>query len=110
VAKKLGFDECYGNQLFIRDNKIMGQIVDPVLGPEAKLAQLKKTAALKNIFAEDVCAVGDGANDLPMILAAGLGVAYRAKPILNQKATHIVRFANLRALLWAQGYRKSDLA
>ncbi len=110
VARKLKFDEHYGNILHIQDNKILGQPVDPVLGREAKLERLKTTAQQMHITPEQICAVGDGANDLPMILAAGLGVAYHAKPALRQKATHKINFASLRALIWAQGYRKEDLA
>lgn len=110
VAKKLKFDEFYSNVLSIRDNKIVGLPVDPLLGPEGKLARLKDIAVRLHVPPQDVCAVGDGANDIPMIQAAGLGVAYRAKPLVNEKAVHIIRFANLRALLWAMGYRKTDMA
>jgi phosphoserine phosphatase len=110
VAKKLKFDEFYGNVLAIRDNRLMGVVVDPVLGPEAKLARLNTTINNMRVSSGDVCAVGDGANDIPMIAAAGLGIAFRAKPVVNEKATHLLRFADLRGVLFAQGYRKEEMA
>jgi phosphoserine phosphatase len=110
VAKKLRFDENYGNNLSIRDMRLTGLPIDPILGPEAKLARLKATAKLQGISEEDICAIGDGANDIPMIMAAGLGIAYHGKPKVVEKAAFSIRFANLRAVLWALGYRKEDLA
>ncbi len=110
AAKKLKFDEHYGNILAVRDMRIAGVPVDPILGPDAKLERLKLTAKLMHISLDDICAVGDGANDVPMILAAGLGIAYHGKPVVAEKATHNIRFGTLRGVLWAQGYRKEDLA
>jgi phosphoserine phosphatase len=109
VAKKLRFDENYGNILAVRDQRIVGTPVDPILGREAKMDRLQRTAKLQNISADDICAIGDGANDINMIMAAGLGIAYHGKPAVAEKAIHNIRFANLRAVLWALGYRKEEL-
>jgi phosphoserine phosphatase len=109
VAKELRFDEEQGNVLGVKDGKLSGEIVEPVLDKNSKLAALKEVAQKKGITAEDICAVGDGANDLPMLLAAGLGVAYHAKPAVQEQAKFTIRFADLRALLYAQGYRAEDI-
>lgn len=109
VATQLGFDEEHGNILDITDGQITGAMVEPVLDKHSKLATLKATAQKMQIPEQDICAVGDGANDLPMLMAAGLGVAYHAKPLVQQQASHNLRHANLRGLLWAQGYRREEI-
>jgi phosphoserine phosphatase len=84
---------------------LTGQVGEPILGREAKLAALQEeTAALGLTFPAEALAVGDGANDLAMIEAAGLGVAYRAKPIVAAQADAKVDHADLTALLYFQGY------
>ncbi len=110
IADKLGFHENYGNALDIKDGKITGEMLEPVLDKTSKRNTLAETAKKLNISEADVCAVGDGANDVPMLLAAGLGIAYHAKPAVQKQAHFNIRFANLRALLWAQGYHAKDLA
>lgn len=109
VAKQLHFDEEHGNILDIKNGKLTGDMVEPVLDKTSKLAILKQTAASLGISTAAMCAVGDGANDLPMLLEAGLGIAYRAKPAVQAEARFNIRYASLRALLWAQGYRSHDL-
>lgn len=105
VAAELGFHEHYANVLEVQDGKLTGRVVPPILGKEAKLAVLQRKVAELGITPEDVLAVGDGANDLPMLLAAGLGVAYHAKPVVQAQAKHRINHCDLSALLYAQGYK-----
>ncbi|MET0273243.1 MAG: HAD hydrolase family protein, partial [Phenylobacterium sp.] len=85
-----------------------GTVGEPILGREAKLTALKEEAAALGISVADVLAIGDGANDLAMIEAAGLGVAYRAKPIVAAQADAKVDHADLTALRYFQGYSQSE--
>ena len=89
--------------------KRAGATVIATASSDEKLERLKATAKLQNVSLDDICAIGDGANDLPMIMAAGLGIAFHGKPVVAEKATHNIRFGTLRGVLWAQGYRKEDL-
>lgn len=109
VAQQLGFDEEHGNILDIKDGALTGEMVEPVLDKTSKLSILQKTAASLGCTTKDMCAVGDGANDIPMLLEAGLGIAYHAKPAVQMEARYNLRYANLRGLLWAQGYKSHDL-
>jgi phosphoserine phosphatase len=109
IAGQLAFDAHHGNVLDIKDGKITGIMCEPVLDRTSKLAILDQTAREMGIALEETCAVGDGANDLAMLAEAGLGIAYHAKPIVQEKARHNIRFADLRGLLWAQGYRQADI-
>jgi phosphoserine phosphatase len=104
VAAQAGFAAHRANRLLHDGARLTGQIAEPILGREAKLAALSEEAAALNIGLEDTLAVGDGANDLAMIEAAGLGVAYRAKPVVAQRADARVDYADLTALLYFQGY------
>lgn len=105
VAKAAGFDANRANTLLEADGVLAGRVGEPILGREAKLAALKEEAANLGIPLSQTLAVGDGANDLAMIEAAGLGVAYRAKPIVAAQADAKVDHADLTALLHFQGYR-----
>jgi phosphoserine phosphatase len=108
VAAKIGFQEDRANQLIVEGGKLAGKVTEPVLGKHAKLAalaELREQFGLDNI---DTLAVGDGANDLPMIEAAGLGVAYRAKPVVAAAAAARVDHGDLTALLYMQGYRRDE--
>lgn len=107
VAAMIGFDENTANRLKIRDGVLSGQVEEPVLGRDAKLAALERHAARLGLAREDIMAVGDGANDLGMIEAAGLGIAYRAKPALAARAHARIDHADLTALLFLQGYEDS---
>lgn len=109
IADELGFHAEFSNTLDIKDGKLTGNVVEPVQDKDGKLRVLNEVSAAHGLAPDKVCAVGDGANDLPMIMAAGLGIAWRAKPNVQAKARHVIRFAGLRALLWAQGYRKDDV-
>ena len=108
VAREIGFDRAVANELLIEDGVLTGTVARPIVGAAAKLAVLRAEAAALGIGPAQVLAVGDGANDLPMIRAAGLGVAYHAKPIVAAAAGARVAFGDLTALLWAQGIPKRD--
>ena len=108
VAKLVGFDEHHSNTLALADGKLTGKVVGPILGREAKLATLQRLSNALRLPAEASLAVGDGANDLAMIKAAGLGVAFRAKPIVAAGASASITHGDLTALLYLQGYKRSE--
>jgi phosphoserine phosphatase len=108
VAAAAGFHTQRANALIEDGGKLAGRVAEPILGREAKLAALREEAAVLGAPLSDTLAVGDGANDLAMIEAAGLGVAYRAKPIVAAQADARVDHADLTALLYFQGYRAED--
>lgn len=83
---------------------------EPICGAEAKLEALNEFCAYQNIKPEEVLAVGDGANDIPMLEAAGMGVAYHAKPKTIAAASASIRYNDLRALLYFQGYKSDEIA
>ncbi len=109
VAARAGFAVNRGNVILWENGRISG-IAEPILGREAKAAALKQEAAAHGLSPAEAIAVGDGANDLAMLDAAGLGVAYRAKPIAAAGADAQVRYADLTALLYFQGYRRQCFA
>ncbi len=86
LKERLGFDEAYANELEIHEGKLTGRVCGPVVDGAAKAAHLCRIRDAKGFTAEQVIAAGDGANDIPMISAAGFGVAYRAKPVLRAAA------------------------
>ena len=108
IAKMIGFDEHRGNVLIIENEKLAGRVAEPVLGREAKLATLVELCDRLGLAPEETLAVGDGANDLAMIEAAGLGVAYRAKPKVAEAAHARIDHGDLTALLYAQGYTRAE--
>lgn len=95
IAKQLGFDHHHGNTLIIENGKLTGAVAVPVLGKEAKLAYLKEYTQTLGCDLADTVAIGDGANDLPMLQAAGLGIGYRPKPLVSDNILNILRFADL---------------
>ncbi|WP_341703397.1 phosphoserine phosphatase SerB [Ferrovibrio sp.] len=109
IAEQLGFDEHQANHLDIADGTIAGTVREPVLGREAKLEALRRVATQKGITPADCLAVGDGANDLAMLGEAGLGVAFHAKPKVQEAAKFNIRHGDLTALLYAQGYRRDEI-
>ena len=109
VAAELGFDGEASNRLDIEDGALTGRVIPPILGKEAKLASLQQAARERGLSLSETLAVGDGANDLPMLLAAGLGVAYHAKSMVQQEAHTVVNHNDLTALLYFQGYRDEDI-
>lgn len=110
VAEMIGFQENRANTLLAEDGKLTGMVAEPILGREAKLATLRELREAFDIDDIDTLAVGDGANDLGMIQAAGLGVAYHAKPAVAAAAHARIDHGDLTALLYAQGYTRSEFA
>ncbi|WP_397420005.1 phosphoserine phosphatase SerB [Phenylobacterium sp.] len=108
VAAAAGFHLDRANTLIEADGALTGAVGEPILGKEAKLAALEQLAAEIEAPLSATLAVGDGANDLAMIQAAGLGVAYRAKPLVAAQAHAKVDHADLTALLYFQGYRADE--
>ena len=109
VAERLGFHAHYSNTLGLADGKLTGLVEEPILDRDAKLATLKRLAAEHGLPLSEALTVGDGANDLAMLQAAGLGIAFRAKPVVAAAARARVDHADLRALLFAQGYRAEEI-
>jgi phosphoserine phosphatase len=108
IAAMIGFDEQRGNTLDVRDGKLTGRVAEPILGREAKRATLIALRERLALAPEDTLAAGDGANDLAMIEAAGLGVACHAKPKVAEAAHARIDHGDLTALLYAQGYRRDS--
>jgi phosphoserine phosphatase len=108
VADKIGFDENRANELCVDNGKLTGKVGEPILGREAKLATLLELRETHDLDAIDTLVAGDGANDLGMIQAAGLGVAYHAKPAVAAAAHARIDHGDLTALLYAQGYKRSE--
>lgn len=109
VRDALGFDSDSANLLDAVDGKLTGEVVHPILDKDAKLKSLKENLYQLDLPAVSSVAIGDGANDLPMIEAAGLGVAYHAKPVVRAKANASLNHADLTGVLYIQGYRKSEI-
>jgi len=108
VAAMIGFDEHRGNTLIVEDGQLAGRVQEPVLGREAKLETLIGLRDRFSLSPHDTLAAGDGANDIPMLDAAGLGVAYHAKPKVAQAAHARIDHGDLTALLYLQGYARAD--
>ena len=110
VAETLGFDSHRGNTLEIADGIILGTVRPPSLGRNAKVTALREIAATRGVSAAAVVAVGDGANDLAMLAAAGFGVAFHAKPAVRAAAAQRIEYGDLTSLLFLQGFEVSDFA
>ncbi|WP_112311647.1 phosphoserine phosphatase SerB [Pseudogemmobacter bohemicus] len=110
IAARLGFDENRANTLLVAEGRLTGEVADPILGKEAKVTALEEITARLGIGADQVIAVGDGANDLPMLHRAGTGVALHAKPKVQEEAKIRVNHGDLTALLYLQGYRREEFA
>jgi phosphoserine phosphatase len=108
VAQAALFHAHRANELLEADGKLTGLVAEPILGRDAKLAALREEANVARTPLESTLAVGDGANDLGMIEAAGLGVAYRAKPLVAARADAQVNHGDLTSLLYFQGYAIDD--
>ncbi len=109
IRDALGFDLDIANELVIENGRIAGTLGEPILARNAKLDSLKRVAADQGVPLAATLAVGDGANDIDMVAAAGLGVAFHAKPALRQRARSRIDHADLTALLYAQGYREGEI-
>jgi phosphoserine phosphatase len=108
VAAEIGFDAAVSNELVIEGGRLAGRVTKPIVGPDGKRQALVDAAAARQIPLGEVLAIGDGANDIPMIRAAGLGVAYHAKPAVIAAADARIEANDLTALLYAQGYARKD--
>jgi phosphoserine phosphatase len=109
IRERLGFDLDVANELEKSGDRLAGRVKEPIVTRDTKLATLKRLAAELALPLSATLAVGDGANDLPMIEAAGLGVAFRAKPVVAAQARVRIEHGDLTALLYAQGYRAGDI-
>jgi phosphoserine phosphatase len=109
LQKRLGIDYVFANDLDIADGMVTGEVRTPIVDGTRKAELLRQIAALENISLDQVVAVGDGANDLPMLGIAGMGIAFRAKPLVRQTASHAVSFLGLDSLLYLIGVRDRDL-
>ncbi len=109
VRAALGFDTDRANTLEVADGRLTGRIEGPVLDRAAKRARLEALRAELGLANGETMAVGDGANDLDMLAAAGIGVAFRAKPVVARAARARVDHGDLTALLYIQGYRAEDI-
>ncbi|MGE6785458.1 phosphoserine phosphatase SerB [Ensifer adhaerens] len=108
IAEMLDFDENRANTLLAEDGILTGEVASPILGKQAKVDALIDIAGRLGIAADEALAVGDGANDLGMIQLAGTGVALHAKPVVAEQAKVRIDHGDLTALLYLQGYRKTD--
>jgi phosphoserine phosphatase len=108
IAKLIGFDRVRANRLLFDGKQLSGRVEDPIVDGQAKLDALVEVREELGLRRQDVLAIGDGANDKPMIEEAGLGVAYRAKEMLIEAADAKLEHHGLDALLWAQGIRKKE--
>jgi phosphoserine phosphatase len=108
VRKALGFDRDAANTLLHDGQKLAGDVEPPILGKEAKLATLERLCVERRLALAEAMTVGDGANDLPMLQAAGLGVAFHAKPVVAAQVSARITHGDLTSLLYLQGYRRSD--
>jgi len=109
VARSLGFDRVVANRLDVADGKLTGTLMPPIVGGATKRETLLSLAAELGLGIEETMAVGDGANDLPMLREAGFGVAFHAKPAVAAASRWRIDHADLTALLYAQGYREEEL-
>jgi phosphoserine phosphatase len=112
IAAMIGFDEQRANILMTdAEGKLTGTVAEPIVGRDAKLETLMALRERLNLRAQDTLAVGDGDNDIPMVEAAGLGVAFHGKPTIRKAApTACIDHGDLTALLYAQGYRREEFA
>ena len=108
VAASLGFHENRANELLVVDGKLTGEVAMPILGKDAKVESLIRICSVHGLSPADVLAVGDGANDILMLQAAGMGVALHAKPVVQEQARMVINHGDLTALLYLQGYQKSE--
>lgn len=109
TAEELGFQKSFGNRLEVENNRLTGRVHPPIVDKFFKQDTLKAEAAAKNMDLRHTMAVGDGANDIPMLATAGAGVGYFAKPAVVAATPFQVRYTDLTALLYMQGYRDQEI-
>ncbi|MGD8348375.1 MAG: phosphoserine phosphatase SerB, partial [Gammaproteobacteria bacterium] len=103
VAQRLGFDELHCNRLEIEGGKLTGRVPEPIVNADRKCSLLQQRARAHGLDLKQCCAIGDGANDLPMVSAAGLGIAYRGKPVLRDAAACRIDHTGLDSALHFMG-------
>lgn len=109
IRQRIGFDEDRSNILHVAEGALTGTVGEPILGRDAKLATLTELCTTRGLALDSALAVGDGANDLAMLGAAGMGVAFQAKPAVRDAAGFRIEHADLRGLLYLQGYTKTEI-
>jgi phosphoserine phosphatase len=109
LQKRLGLDYVFANELEIENGVVTGRVAGGILDGAKKAELLRTIAAKENISLDQVVAVGDGANDLPMLSIAGMGIAFHAKPLVRKSARHAVSYLGLDSLLYLIGVRDRDL-
>ncbi|SEG76080.1 phosphoserine phosphatase SerB [Marinobacterium lutimaris] len=110
LQQKLGFDYIHANELDIQDGKVTGEVVGEIVNGERKAQLLREIAEKEGVRLEQTIAVGDGANDLPMLSIAGLGIAFRAKPLVRRSAKNAISTLGLDGILYLIGFRDRDRA
>ena len=109
LRERLGIDYVHANELEIEDGRVTGRVVGAVVDGARKAALLREIAEREALTLDQVIAVGDGANDLPMLSIAGLGIAYRAKPLVRESAEHSISQLGLDGILYLLGFTDADL-
>lgn len=100
IATELGFDSHHGNTLYIENGALTGTVGTPILDKESKLTYLKQYCAEQGIDITGTITIGDGANDLPMLEAAGLGIGYKPKPLVEERILNCIRYTDLSSVLY----------
>ena len=108
IREKLNFDLCYGNTLYVDSSIVTGYLKPPIIDGDAKAAILDQECEKLEISKNDTLAVGDGANDIPMLTNAGLGVGFRPKQVVKNYASNIIEHCDLRGILFLQGFAESE--
>lgn len=104
IAKQAGFDINHGNELDVERNELTGKVKEPILDKQAKVDFMKQYTHHLSLKEHQTMAIGDGANDIPMLRIAGLGIGYRPKPMVAEQIQNLVLYGDLTAALYAQGY------
>jgi phosphoserine phosphatase len=109
LQKKLGIDYLFANQLDVQNGAVTGEVLPPIIDGARKAQLLREIAASEGLDMQQVIAVGDGANDLPMLRLAGLGIAFRAKPVVRASARQAISTLGLDGILYLLGVRDREL-
>jgi phosphoserine phosphatase len=107
--RRLGIDDVHANRLEFEQGRLTGKVTGRIIDGARKAELLREIAAREGVRLEQVIAVGDGANDLPMLSIAGLGIAFRAKPLVKERARHAIGAVGLDGILDLLGMRDQDL-
>ena len=105
IAQQVGFDHHHGNTLGVKDGKLTGAVEGPILDKHAKVDFLEHYMKQQGLTYDDCMTIGDGANDIPMLQKAGLGMGYQPKPVVEQSVTNFIKHGDLTAALYAQGHK-----